>query len=101
MRKAEHMASLLQTLVLPHRLAVTLVDAVPRAVSALERIEQRLSTLDDLPGQVEDLARSFDRANDEIEALREALAPEVAGMRRTIAPVGRVASKLPGGKPKL
>ena len=78
-----------------------LLDALPRTVSALERIDRRLATLDDLPGQVEGLERAFDRANDEIAALREALAPEVAGMRRTIAPVGRVASKLPGGRPKI
>ena len=105
---------MLDQLLLPQRLAVTLLDAVPRLVAALERIdaklgevERRLERIDDVPGHIEGLQDAFDRSNDEIEALRHALKPEVEALadelgdvRDTVAPVGRIASKLPGSGPR-
>lgn len=111
--------SRLDTVLLPQRLALALLDAVPRAATSLERIErhlgrveERLQRIDDLPGEVEGLQRSFDRANDEIEALRRALKPELASLahdvddvREAVEPLqpaaerlGRLAERLPGGR---
>jgi hypothetical protein len=119
------MPSVLGTLLLPQRLGVALLGAIPRAVTALESIdrtlqavEQRLARIDDVPGEIEGLQNAFDRSNDEIEALRHAMTPEIAALRHTLEPVvadldevrdvveplqpaaeriGRLADKLPGG----
>ena len=104
------MASILDHLLLPQRLAFGVLDAVPRAVAALERIdatlgevERRLARIDDVPGHIQGLQDAFDRSNDEIQALRNAMKPEMRALadelddvRDSVEPLGRIASKLPG-----
>ena len=109
------MRQVAETLLLPHRLGFALLGALPRAVSALERIEAhlgdiegRLARIDDVPGEIEGLQRAFERSSDEIAALREALRPMVSDIdqvKEAVEPLqpaaerlGRLAQRLPGGQ---
>jgi hypothetical protein len=94
------MASVLETLLLPHRLGVAALTAIPRIVDALERIDRRLDKIDELPRHIEGLQSAFDRANDEIEALRHAIKPELAEMADDLETVGRLAGRIPGNRSK-
>jgi ABC-type transporter Mla subunit MlaD len=108
------MRDVLRVLLLPQRLAEAVVEGLPRAVSALERInttmvdmDRRLATLDDLPDKIEGLQDAFDRANDEIARLRHGLRPMVSDIddvKEAVEPIqpaaerlGRLAERLPGG----
>ena len=94
------MASLLETLLLPQRLGFAALTAIPRIVEALERIDRRLDKIDELPHHIEGLQSAFDRANDEIEALRHAVKPELAELADELEPIGRLAERIPGNRKK-